>query len=322
MKQDRPVIETQGLKKYFNVEKMGASKCVKAVDDISLTVYEGEVLGLVGESGCGKSTLGKTILGLYKETAGIVKINGVEWTGKSKSELRNYRKDIQIVFQDPYGTLDPRVRVGEAIIEPMKMFKLYTAEKEYRERLKELLNMVGLKEDIVDKYPHEFSGGQRQRIGIARALSLNPKILICDEPVSALDVSIQAQILNIFMELKEKLGLTMIFIAHGLNVVKYVSDRIGVMYLGKIVEIATSEELFANPKHPYTNALFSAIPVPDPEVEVKPVLLTGDIPSPSNIPSGCRFHTRCPKCMEICTSTEPALKQSGDDHLVSCHLFN
>lgn len=319
----KAVLQIEGLKKYFYSDEHGQKQCIKAVDGVNATIYEGEVFGLVGESGCGKSTLGKSILQLYRPTEGIVRVNGIEWTNKSIRQLRQYRQDMQIVFQDPYGTLNPRVKIGEAILEPMKMHNLYKSRKEYENRLKELLNKVGLKESDSNKYPHEFSGGQRQRVGIARALSLNPKILICDEPVSALDVSIQAQILNLFKELKKELGLTLIFIAHGLNVVKYISDRIGVMYLGNLVEVADSEELFRHPLHPYTKALLSSIPIPDPDNKINPILLSGEIPSPANPPTGCRFHTRCLYARELCSQNVPDLVHVSEDkqHLVACPFY-
>lgn len=311
-----PIVKVENLKQHF---ELSSRQKIYAVDGVDLEVHRGTILGIVGESGCGKSTLAKTIMRLYKPTAGKIYINDEEWTNVPEALLRSKRVAVQMVFQDPYGTLNPRMKIGDAIMEPMKVHKICTTKKELIKRRDELLRMVELNPADADKYPHEFSGGQRQRIGIARALSTNPELLICDEPVSALDVSVQSQILNLLLDLKDKLDLTIIFIAHGLNVVKYISDRVAVMYLGKIVEIADSEELFANPRHPYTQILLSAIPIPDPDCQVTPMEMTGEIPSPANPPSGCKFHTRCPYATEECKKEMPELMDIGKHHLVACN---
>ncbi len=315
------LLEAKNLKKYFPIRKGLLSRVVahvKAVDDISLTVHRGETLGLVGESGCGKSTLGRTMLRLYEPTAGKIGFNGRDFTTLSGSELRRSRKNIQMIFQDPYASLDPRMTIGQILRQPYEIHGLYSsAERELK--VLELLKIVGLKPSHVNRYPHEFSGGQRQRIAIARAIALEPEMIICDEPVSALDVSIQAQILNLLNDLQDRLKLTYLFISHDLSVIEHVCDRIAVMYLGKIVEVATRDELFANPKHPYTQALIAAIPrVGDGKRQIKKSL-AGEVPSPINPPSGCYFHPRCPHATEKCRKTEPKLE--GSLHRVACWLY-
>ncbi|MCM3489950.1 dipeptide ABC transporter ATP-binding protein [Alkalihalophilus marmarensis] len=320
----KPLLEVNGLKKYFDVHGGFLSKKVgevKAVDDVSFTVYEGEILGIVGESGCGKSTTGKSILRLIEPTEGEVKFEGRDVTKLSDEEMRKLRRDMQIIFQDPYASLNPRHNIERIISEPLLVHGIGTKE-ERRKKVAELLEVVGLSSYHANRYPHQFSGGQRQRIGIARALAVNPKLVICDEPVSALDVSVQSQILNLMEDLKDEFKLTYVFIAHDLSVVKHISDRVGVMYLGRMVELAGKDALYEEPKHPYTKALLSAVPVPDPDAKADRMILEGDVPSPSNPPSGCTFHTRCPECMDICKTERPALQDVGDDHFVACHLYN
>jgi len=317
------LLEVNNLKKYF--EQRGGvfgSKVgeVKAVDDVSFTVKRGEVLGLVGESGCGKSTTGRSILRLIEPTSGEIIFDGQDITKLSEEELRKKRRDLQMVFQDPYASLNPRHTVEKIISEPLLVHGMGN-KKERRERVEHLLEVVGLSGYHAKRYPHQFSGGQRQRIGIARALAVNPKLIIADEPVSALDVSIQSQVLNLMQDLKEEFKLTYIFIAHDLSVVKHISDRVGVMYLGRLVELTSRDQLYANPKHPYTQALMSAVPVPDPDYKRDRILLSGDLPSPSNPPTGCAFHTRCSACMEVCKTTKPSFKEVSKDHFVACHLF-
>ncbi len=317
------ILEVKNLKKYFDITGGVLSKkvgSVKAVDDVSFSVKEGEVLGIVGESGCGKSTTGRSILRLIEPTEGKVYFNGTDITSLKAEEMRKLRKDMQIVFQDPYASLNPRHTVEKIIEEPMIVHGMGN-KKERRERVRYLLETVGLSSYHASRYPHQFSGGQRQRIGIARALAVNPKIIIADEPVSALDVSIQSQILNLMQDLQKEFNLTYIFIAHDLSVVKHISDRVGVMYLGRLVELAPKDELYENPKHPYTEALLSAVPIVDPDYKKERILLEGDLPSPSNPPSGCAFHTRCPSCMEICKKERPAFQELTDGHFVACHLF-
>lgn len=291
---------------------------VKAVQNISFEIKKGETLGLVGESGCGKSTLGRSLIRLIEPTSGKIFFKNKDITNVSGEELRELRKKLQIIFQDPYASLNPRMTVGAILEEPLIIHNLFASEKDRADRIKELINLVGLRPEHLSRYPHEFSGGQRQRIGIARALAVNPELIICDEPVSALDVSIQAQVINLLMELQQKLGLTYIFIAHDLKVVEHVSHRVAVMYLGQIVEMADSTELYKNPQHPYTKALLSAIPVPDPKPRPERIILTGDVPSPLNPPSGCHFHPRCPIATDECKSRAPELKEHAKHHFVSC----
>jgi oligopeptide/dipeptide ABC transporter ATP-binding protein len=317
------LMEVKNLKKYFPASTgfFGqVTQYVKAVDDISFQIFKGETLGLVGESGCGKTTIGRMLVNLMDPTSGEIYFEGRNLSKLSKKEQREYCKSIQIIFQDPYASLNPRMTVGDIIAEPLKVNKLASGA-ELEKRVLQLLNYVGLASYHRNRYPHEFSGGQRQRVGVARALSVNPKLIVCDEPVSALDVSIQAQVLNLLKELQKEFNLTYLFIAHGLNVVKHISDRVGVMYLGKMMELAEGDQLYANPKHPYSQALLSAIPVPDPKRKRERILLTGDVPSPINPPEGCRFNTRCNRCMEVCKVKEPALTESDGGHKVFCHLY-
>ncbi|BEP28047.1 ABC transporter ATP-binding protein [Helicovermis profundi] len=316
------ILEVKDLKKYFPIKKGGffSKKIdyVKAVEDVSFTLNKGETLGVVGESGCGKSTTGRCILQLIKPTGGEVLFEGKNLVDLTKKELRNMRRDMQIIFQDPYASLNPRLTVGDTIMEPMKNFGIGT-EKERIAKMEELLDTVGLSPYHAKRYPHEFSGGQRQRVGIARALSTNPKLVICDEPVSALDVSIQAQTINLLKDLQEKYNLTMVFIAHDLSVVKHISDRVAVMYLGSIVEISEYKDLYKNPTHPYTKALLSAIPVPNPKANKNRIILKGDIPSPTNPPKGCKFNTRCTYATDICRKEKPILREVSSEHKVACH---
>ena len=320
------LVKVTNLKKYFPImrgvlrRQVGA---VRAVDDVTFNIYEGETLGLVGESGCGKSTTGRVILRLLDPTGGSVEFQGRDITGLSKSELRKARREMQMIFQDPYASLNPRLTVGSIIGEPLEVHKIGDP-KSRKERVQELLKVVGLNPYFVNRYPHEFSGGQRQRIGIARALATNPKFIVADEPISALDVSIQAQVVNLLDDLKEELGLTYLFIAHDLSMVRYISDRVAVMYLGRVVELGVTHEVYEHPLHPYTQALLSAIPIPDPEKEAtrQRIILEGDVPSPANPPSGCRFHTRCGYATDICREIDPEYRNLGADgqsHWVACH---
>ncbi|NCA67243.1 MAG: ABC transporter ATP-binding protein [Clostridia bacterium] len=318
------VLEVNKLKMYFPI-KSGFFKrtvgYVKAVDGITFNIEKGKTMGLVGESGCGKTTVGRTILRLYERTGGEVLFDGEDINRLSKKRLRAKRPELQIVFQDPYSSLSPRLPVGEIIGEAVREHKIVSKEQ-FDGYITKIMNDCGLQEYHKDRYPHEFSGGQRQRICIARALALNPKFIICDEPVSALDVSIQAQIINLLKDLQKKFGLTYLFISHDLSVVEHISDTVGVMYLGNLVEYADTKKIFENPKHPYTEALFSAIPVPDPNYKMKRIILEGSIPSPANPPGGCKFHTRCRKCMEICKTCVPNTIEVEENHYVVCHLFD
>lgn len=323
-KGNRVLVEVRHLKKYFPIKSgilfQREVAAVKAVDDVSFDIYEGETLGLVGESGCGKSTTGRTILQLYRATSGSVKVEGEELTMLKGEPLRKMRRKMQMIFQDPYASLNPRMSVGRIVAEPLVVHGIGT-KKEREERVAELMELVGLNPYFVRRYPHEFSGGQRQRIGLARALALNPNFLVADEPISALDVSIQAQVVNLLQKLQQDLGLTYLFIAHDLSMVRHLCNRVAVMYLGKIVEIAESEELYTNPLHPYTQALLSAVPVPDPVVEEKRqrIILKGDVPSPINPPKGCHFNTRCPVSVDVCYEQDPELIEVLPKHWVACH---
>jgi len=319
------ILSVQGLKKYFPIRRGVFRRRVgdvKAVDGVSFNVYSGETLGLVGESGCGKTTTGRTIIRLYEPTDGNVIFDDVDLAHLGSGEMRRMRQRLQMIFQDPYASLNPRMTVRSIVGEPLMVHQVASGEAK-RERVAELLEMVGLSADFMSRYPHEFSGGQRQRIGLARALALNPDMIICDEPISALDVSIQAQVVNLLEDLQEELGLTYVFIAHDLSMVRHISDRVAVMYLGKIVELADRYTLYNSPLHPYTEALLSAVPVPDPviEEERQRILLKGDLPSPSDPPKGCNFNTRCPKAEDICFEEEPPLVDTGDEHYCACHVM-
>ncbi|WP_308640131.1 ABC transporter ATP-binding protein [Paenibacillus silvisoli] len=315
------LIEATNVKKYFPIKSGLLSRVVgqvKAVDDVSFGIRAGETFGLVGESGCGKSTLARVLLNLKQATGGEIKFDGRNIGGLGSGELRRLREEMQIIFQDPFGSLNPRFLVRDLIGEPLKVHRRMTAQ-EIDDRVVELMEMVGLDASRRNRYPHEFSGGQRQRIGIARAIALNPKFIVADEAVSALDVSVQSQVLNLMMKLQKELGLTYLFIAHGLNVVRHISDRVGVMYLGQMVEVGPTEELFAKPLHPYTSVLLSAIPKPTAERKEERIILQGDVPSPANPPSGCRFHPRCPYAQERCKTEQPLLRAAADERQVACH---
>lgn len=318
------ILIVKDLKKYFPVKKSlisGKTAYVKAVDGVSFTIKRGTTMGLVGESGCGKSTTGRTILRLQGKTSGEVYINGQEMFSLSKEELRKIRPSIQIVFQDPFSSLSPRLPVGEIIGEGVREHGIVPAE-EFDDYITRIMEACGLQEYHKDRYPHEFSGGQRQRICIARALALNPDFIVCDEPVSALDVSIQAQIINLLKNLQKEFDLTYLFISHDLSVVEHISDTVGVMYLGNMVEYSSTEKIFTQPLHPYTKALFSAIPIPDPDAKMERIVLEGSIPSPANPPAGCKFHTRCKDCMEMCKCVAPEYREVEEGHFVACHLYN
>ena len=321
MSQDM-LVEVKHLKEYFNINTgLFSSKPLKAVDDVSFSIRRGETLGLVGESGCGKTTVGRTLLHLYKPTAGEIWFDGRQIV--TPKDIAEYRKQTAMVFQDPYSSLNPRMTVADIIGEPLDVHRMYKTEAERKERILALMAQVGLNSEHANRYAHEFSGGQRQRIGIARALAMKPRFVVCDEPVSALDVSIQAQVINMFDELQEKMGLTYLFIAHDLLVVRHISDRIAVMYLGKMVELADADEICDHPLHPYTRSLMSAVPLPDPKLarENRRIVLTGDIPSPLNAPSGCPFRTRCPYASDVCAEAMPEFKDVGGGHCVACHHF-
>ncbi|MCY6960364.1 ABC transporter ATP-binding protein [Clostridium brassicae] len=319
-KNDEDFIQVKNLKKHF---KVGKNAVLKAVDDVSFNIRKGETLGLVGESGCGKTTCGRTVLGLYEATEGEVLFEGVDIHSLKGKDKKEFTKNAQIIFQDPYASLNPRMTVGDIISEGIDIHGIYTGE-ERTNKIYELLELVGLNREHASRFPHEFSGGQRQRIGIARALAVEPKFIVCDEPISALDVSIQAQVVNLLIKLQEEFGLTYLFIAHDLSMVKHISDRVGVMYLGTMVELTSSGKLYDKPLHPYTQALLSAIPVPDPEVEKtrQRIMLEGEVPSPINPKPGCRFAARCKYAKEICHEQRPELKEVEDDHFVACHLFD
>ena len=320
------LLDVRGLQMHFPVSKgvifQSRVGDIKAVDGVSFQIMRGETLGLVGESGCGKTTIGRCILQLLKPTGGEVRFRGEDLTQLSGKEMRPLRKELQVIFQDPYGSLNPRMTVGAIVEEPLIIHKIGD-RNERRNRVQELFEVVGLNPNMMDRYPYEFSGGQRQRIGIARALAVNPTFIVCDEPVSALDVSIQAQVINLLRSLQERFDLTYLFIAHDLSVVRHISDRVAVMYLGKIVEITGRDELYRDPKHPYTRALLSAVPIPDPVVEAsrERIILTGDVPSPIDPPKGCSFHPRCPFAMDVCREITPVLKQTTQGHSVACHLY-
>ncbi len=317
---EKRLVEVKNLKQYFNVSNNSfrKAKYVKAVDDVSFYINEGETLGLVGESGCGKTTTGRTMLRLYEPTGGQIIYNGEDIT---KVNMKPYRRKMQIVFQDPYASLNPRMTVGDIVGEPIDIHKIADSRKDRQDRIISILEKVGLNSEHANRYPHEFSGGQRQRVGIARALAVNPEFIVCDEPISALDVSIQAQVVNMFEDLQAEMGLTYLFIAHDLSVIKHISNRIGVMYLGKLVELAPSNELTFHSLHPYTRSLISAIPIADPKTsrETQRIILEGDVPSPLNPPSGCRFRTRCKYADKLCAEQEPTMKEVSTGHYVACH---
>jgi oligopeptide/dipeptide ABC transporter ATP-binding protein len=317
-----PLLRVQNLKKYFPIRRGVFGRVadyVKAVDDISFTINRGETFGLVGESGCGKTTAGRAILRLFEPNSGSISFDGVDLLSLKKQELRRKRRDMQIIFQDPYASLNPRMTIRTIVGEPFAIHRIGN-RSEREQRVAELLKTVGLDPSVMNRYPHEFSGGQRQRIGIARALALRPKLIVADEPVSALDVSIQAQIINLLGDLQQQFGLTYLFISHAIPVIEHIATRIGVMYLGKLVEVGTSQQICTSPKHPYTQALLSAVPIPDPAAKKQRIVLTGDVPTPINPPSGCRFHTRCPIAVDRCKLEEPALRQIEEGRDTACHL--
>ncbi len=318
------ILEVQNLRKCFPIKKTMTGKVTQeliAVDDVSFSLKAGETLGIVGESGCGKTTLGRAILKLHQPTSGRIIFEGKDITDYKSAQMREIRKKMQIIFQDPYSSLPPRSTVGGILSEPVEVHHI-VPKNEVKDYVLDLMEKCGLRDYYYERYPHEFSGGQRQRICIARALSVNPKLVVCDEPVSALDVSIQAQIINLLKKLQQDMNLTYLFISHDLSVVKFISDKIGVMYLGSMVEFGTKEDIFSNPLHPYTQALFSAIPYPDPDVKMNRIILKGDIPSPANPPKGCRFHTRCPHAKDICKEVTPEYKDYGNGHCAACHLLD
>jgi len=327
MSENNILLNVQNLKMYFPITQgiivQRHIGDIKAVDDITFSIKQGETMGLVGESGCGKSTTGRAILQLYRPTDGRVFFKDENLTELKGEGLRRMRREMQMIFQDPYASLNPRMTVGNIIGEPLEVHNIYSSRAERRERVQELLRVVGLNPYFVNRYPHEFSGGQRQRIGVARALAVNPEFIVCDEPISALDVSIQAQIINMLEDLQGEFGLTYLFIAHDLSVVRHISDRIAVMYLGKLAELADRDELYRNPMHPYTQALLSAVPIPDPVIEEKRqrIILEGDVPSPANPPKGCNFSTRCPRVMDVCHEENPEFKDVGGGHWVACYLY-
>ena len=321
---DKEFLKVENLKKYFVIEKTLLGKptrYLKAVDDVTFTLEKGKTIGVVGESGCGKTTLGRTILKLYESDGGKIFFEGKELTKLSKKKMRAFRTDMQLVFQDPYSSLPPRMTVGSLIEEGVKVHKI-VPKSQLHDYVMDIMKKCGLQPQYYDRYPHEFSGGQRQRICIARALAVKPKLVICDEPVSALDVSIQAQIINLLKELQNEMGLTYVFISHDLSVVKYVTDSVLVMYLGNMMEKGNTDDIFREPLHPYTKALFSAVPVPNPDVKMNRIILEGDIPSPANPPKGCKFHTRCSKCMNVCKYVPPRYREVKPDHFVACHLYD
>lgn len=318
-----PLLQVNHLKKYFPIKKSlkkEKSVYLKAVDDVSFQVQRGKTVGIVGESGCGKTTMGRTVLRLYDVTDGEILFEGKDIAHLKGEALRKIRPNFQMIFQDPYASLSPRLTVGELIGEAVRVHKI-VPKSEYKAYILDVMKKCGLQTHYFERYPHEFSGGQRQRICIAKALALKPKLVICDEPVSALDVSIQAQVINLFKDLQEQENLAYIFISHDLSVVEHISDEVGVMYLGSMVEYGKKEDLFDNPMHPYTQALFSAVPVPDPDYKMKRIILEGDIPSPANPPKGCKFHTRCNRCMDVCKEVTPVFKDYGNGHCVACHLY-
>lgn len=318
-----PLLQVEDLKMYFPIKSgfFSKPKVLKAVDNVNFSIQKGETMGLVGESGCGKTTVGRTILRLYKPTGGKIVYGGEDLTHLSDKEMFPYRKKMQMIFQDPYTSLDPRMTVGSIIEAPLKVHNLYQG-KDREDRVRELIQMVGLKPDHINRYPHEFSGGQRQRIGIARALAVEPEFIVCDEPISALDVSIQAQVINILEEFQEKFHFSYLFISHDLSMVRHISNKVGVMYLGHLIEYASVEEMYQNMQHPYTKSLLSAVPIADPKkaAESQRVVLQGDVPSPINPPSGCPFRTRCPYAKKVCEEQVPQLKKLNEDHMVACHL--